>query len=85
MSVFVGLFNLVKSAWKLFRVKWSATSSALKPVYVGITRQVGPSEWLGLVSLVVFVWGCGLIWFPLAPLCLGLVGMTGAVINARMR
>lgn len=85
MSVFVGLFNLAKFTWKLFRVKYSAASSALKPLYVGVKRHVGPSEWLGLVSLLVFVWGCSLIWFPLAPLCLGLAGMAGAVINARMR
>lgn len=70
---------------KLCRAKYSAARRALNPLFVVVKCNVGFTELLGLASLGLVAWSLGLMWFPLAPLCLGLAGMAVAVINARMR
>lgn len=70
---------------QLCRQKYRACLRALNPLILAVLREVGFSEVLGLVSVGLVAWGVGLMWFPLAPLVVGLVGLAVAVINARMR
>lgn len=79
-------FNgFVKRTGQLCRQAYARIGRALNPVFVAVARNIGPNEVLGLASLAVLALGLSLIWFPLAPICIGLSGLAIAVINARMR